>query len=349
MPFQRRPRRKAARKPAASGRRRRPAAGARKSRPVRRARNVRSSNAVIRQQNLGQQTENTVSFKRGRSDSRAKMMKAVSTTNQWVYQASDKITTAGVSGRQAWNYTDIAVQSDLQNIGDLLAPRGAGSQTPPARYLLQKCQHNIKFSNLGQANVKLIVLHVRAKRDLYTNNNYTSPSGFVYNWQGTPVQAVQQGIAAAAQQPTTSSTAYLIPGMDESESPLFNSYFSVVKKTEVLLAVGGTHKITTNVSYDRVLDASVYCNTEMTGILGITDFLLMKAEGQTGVSTDGPSLITVAPCQIGYTENYDYTFSQVVGAKKFLDFTDEITAAVQPVSVISGSTGSGVTATGLIA
>jgi len=350
MPLNRR--RRPARRARPAGRRpdpRAPAGARRGGRRPGAARRAAPKNVTVRQQNLGQQTESTVVLKHGRPDSRASVMKAVGTPNQWVYTASDTISTVGIPGRQAWNWTSIADVPDLMSIGDFLAPRAAGSQTPPARYLLNKCQHNMKISNLGQANVKLTLFHIRNKRDVYTNMDYISPSGFTYSWNGTPTDAVRQGVQAANQGPTTGGVGYLIPGVDETESPIFNAYYSVIKKTEVLLAVGGTHKLTTNLHYDRVMDASVYGNSELSAIMGVTDYILMKAEGQTGVENDGVGpRVTIAQCQIGYTENFDYTFIQVQNAKRFLDINDNITAVGGTVTVISGSTGAGVSAVGLI-
>jgi len=293
-----------------------------------------------------------VSFTRGRPDSRAPILKAVGVPNQFVDTAPGSLTTLGVSGRQAWAYELISGVADLQSIGNTLAPNNGGSEIPPARYLLQTCQHNMKFSNVGQGTVKLTILHLRQKRDLYTTMTYTAPTGAVYPFNGNPTDCVRQGIQAAIAGATTGGVAYLIPGVDESESPIFNAYFGVVKKTEVLLAVGGTHKLTTNVKYDRVLDASVYGNDFLVGMLGVSDWILMKAEGQSGVTgstLDPPSQdITIAPCQIVYTQNWDYKFTQVANSKRFLRIDDPIGAASVPVNIVSGATGSGVTATGLI-
>jgi len=333
------PKAKAARKPA------------RKPAPKRSALKKRTNTTTtIRQQNLGSQTENKVVLRTGRPDSRASIFKAVGTMNHYVDTAAGTLTTGGFNGRQAWNQCELATIADLAEIGNLLAPRAGGdSQVPPARYMLNNLVHNCKFSNVGQATVRLQIIHCRAKRDLYQAMNYTSPNGISYDWNGLPLSAVQQGVEAAATGPTTGGVRFVIPGVDETESPIFNAYFSVVKRTNVLLAVGGTHRIETRVSYDRVLDASVFQNGNMRAVLGVSDFLLLKAEGQTGVVADtDPVLITIAPCQIAYTQNWDYSFIQVANSKQFLDVFDPITATGARADVISGALGTGVSAIGLI-
>jgi len=258
--------------------------------------------------------------------------------------------TKGATGRQAWSQSEISPQADLRDIAQYLAPRQSDSEVPPARYLLHDCVHNLKLSNVGQGTVRLSIMHCRAKRDLYNSMNYTSPAGLVYAWDGGPFTAVQQGIAAATSSGVTGAVGFLIPGVDETESPIFNQYFSVLKRTDVLLAVGGTHRLETKVTYDRLLDGSVYGNSELRGVLGVTDFLLFKAEGQTGViNATEPPQITIAACQIAYTENWDYSFIQVANSKQFLNVTDPIGSSGFVANVISGATGSGVAATGLIA
>uniref|UniRef100_UPI0040486B1C hypothetical protein n=1 Tax=Polynucleobacter sp. TaxID=2029855 RepID=UPI0040486B1C len=310
---------------------------------------------TVRQQNLGQQTDNKVALSHGRPDSRAPIMKAVSPACHYVNATAGTVTTSGITGRQAWGYTEIASVQDLTDIGTYLALNNipgvnvTSARNPPASYLLTKCQHHLKFSNVGQATTRLTVIHCRAKRDIFVNMNYTDPTANQYPW-GTIVDAVQQGIEAAAGGPVTGGVRYFIPGVDETESPIFNKYYTKVKTTEIFLAVGGSHTLTTNVSYDRVMDASVYGNSQLQSVMGASDYLLFKAEGQTSVIGTGeePRVITIASTQLAYTQNWDYSFVQVQNARKYMSIDDGIGAAEVASNVISASTGSGVTDTGLI-
>jgi len=316
-----------------------------------------ASKTVVRQQNLGQQTDNKVSHSMGRPDSRAAIMKAVSPACHYVNTGLGNISTQGSNGRQAWAYSMLSSVEDLAEIGAQLSFNNIGTPSqagPPATYLLTKLEHKIKFANISQANCRLSVIHCRAKRDMYNEMSYTSPSAATYTWSSI-VDAVQQGIAAAFNGPTTGSVEYLIPGMDETESPIFNRYFQKVKTTEVFLAVGGTHTLQTNISYDRVLDASIYGNDSLNAVLGVSEFLLFKCEGQTGVRFPDPldpvpatGIVTIAPCQVAFTQNWDYSLVQVANSRHFGVVFDPISANGAPAQVISGSTGSGVVANGLM-
>lgn len=310
---------------------------------------------VLRQQTLGAQTDNKVSLYHGRPDSRAAIMKAVSPQVHYTNATAGTVTTSGITGRQAWGYTQIASVQDLSDIGTWLALNNtpgvgiASFRNPPAAYLLTKCEHNLKFSNVGQATVRLSIIHCRAKRDIFVNMNYTDPTGNQYPW-GTIVDAVKQGIEAAAGGPVSGGVRYFIPGVDETESPIFNKYYTKVKTTEVFLAVGGTHTLTTHVNYDRVLDASVYGNSQLESVMDASDYLLFKAEGQTSIigTGDEPRVVSIASSQLAYTQNWDYSFVQVQNARRFLSTDDGIGAAQTVSQVISGATGSGVQDTGLI-
>ena len=310
-----------------------------------------ASKVVVRQQNLGQQTDSKVALSHGRPDSRASIMKAVSPLIHYIDTGSGTVTSDTVNGRQAWGSTQIASVQDLNDIGTYLSlnnPKPSASVAPSA-YLLTKCEHNLKFSNVGQGNVRLSIIHCRAKRDIYTNMNYVDPNSNSYLW-GTIVSAVQQGVEAAAGGATVGGTRYLIPGVDETESPIFTQYYQKVKTTEIYLAVGGTHTLQTHVKYDRVMNSTVYGNANLDSVMEATDFLLFKAEGQTGIIGTGEEerRVTIAQCQLAYTENWDYSFVQVQNARRYLTVTDPITATAETVYIVSGSTGSGVTATGLI-
>jgi len=328
-----------------------------KSKPVYKRRAFRPKRAlprskvIVRQQNLGQQTDNKVMLSHGRPDSRAAVMKAVSPLIHYIDTGSGTVTTDTVNGRQAWGSTQIASVQDLNDIGTYLSlnnPKPSASVAPSA-YLLTKCEHNLKFSNVGQGNVRLTIMHCRAKRDIYTNMNYVDPNSNSYLW-GDIVSAVQQGVEAAAGGATTGGVRYLIPGIDETESPIFLQYYTKVKTTEVYLSVGGTHTLNTHVNYGRVMNSSVYGNANLDSVMDATDFLLFKAEGQTGIIGTGEDVrrVTIAQCQLAYTQNWDYSFVQVQNARKYLTVTDAITATAEVVNIISGSTGSGLTATGLI-
>lgn len=350
----------AAKRPAASRpARKAPRPGPKRTRPGKKLSTARvgaTSKTVVKQQNLGQQTENKVMLSHGKPDSRAAIMKAVSPQIHFTNATAGTVTTSGITGRQAWGYTQIASVQDLQDIGTWLALNnvpGVGLSSfrnPPAAYLLTKCEHNLKFSNVGQATVRLSIIHCRAKRDIFVNMNYTDPTGNQYPW-GTIVDAVRQGVEAAAGGPETGGVRYFIPGVDETESPIFNKYYRKVKTTEIFLAVGGTHTLKTNVLYDRVMDASVYGNSQLESVMDGSDYLLFKAEGQTSVIGTGeePRVITIASTQLAYTQNWDYSFVQVQNARKYLSTDDGIGAEVTASNVISGSTGSGVTDPGLIA
>jgi len=314
---------------------------------------------VVRQQNLGQQTDNKVVHTMGRPDSRARIMKAVSPICHYVNTGRGVVSTQGVNGRQAWGYTMLSSVEDLNEIGDRLAFQNlpgvpTGTEAPPCQYLLTKLEHKIKFSNTSQANCRLSIIHCRAKRDMYNTMDYTAVNTASYVWSSI-VDAVQQGIAAAFGGPTTGSSQYFIPGVDETESPIFNKYFQKLKTTEVFLSTGGTHTLQTNINYDRVLDASVYGGSSLNAVLGVTEFLLFKCEGQTGIYYPNPeapdisgAIVTIAASQVAYTQNWDYSAVQVLNARRFGSVSDPITANGTTATVISGAIGSGVFADGLI-
>jgi len=313
------------------------------------------SKTTIRQQNLGQQTDSKVTHRMGRPDSRSFVLKQVSPACHYIHTDRGTITTNGYTGRQAWSYAMLADTADLNEIGTQLnintfgagsAPGGVNLLKPPSSYLLTKLQHKMKFSNVGQATCRLSIIHLRAKRDLYNTMSYTDPNSNTYVWS-SPVDAVQQGVASAVGGVISGDVNFLIPGVDETESPIFNKYFSKVKTTEVFLAVGGTHSLTTDVYYDRVLDASVYGNGSLNGVLGVTEFLLFKCEGQTGIDlvTANPQ---IAQCQVAFTQNWDYSFVQVQNARRWVAVQDAIESNAHNVNIISASTGTGLPAQGLI-
>lgn len=276
---------------------------------------------VVRQQNLGQNTFNKVVVPPFRADSRAKFIKAIAvpskynTTLSYTLQSPTQL--SGFQADPTSSY--IAGQEDLKKMAEtiqgIIGPNTGGTSdlVPPARFLLQKSKSNFDFNNRMNAPVSLKIYIVTPKRDTWFaadssyGMKYTTPAGVSYTWNGTPESAFQVGIYAA--QGGSTGSAYLVPGIRLTDSPLFNAYFRIDKSIEVEMGIGGTHSFDLHHTYDQVMDASVYSNNPLRAVKGTTTYVVFMAEGLP-CQDQGNSTITTAPVSIGIVETIQYTYTQ---------------------------------------
>jgi len=279
---------------------------------------------LIKQESLGGQTHNTFALTPlKRPDTRAKYIKAVSTPSTF-NRVSDLLITSSVSGLQSIGSYGICPQADLRQIADSLqnflysgSPSSATPVNPPARFLLQTSQDVFDIANRSSAPVSVKMYIIKCKRDTWfaADQNYrmtyNSPNGLSVYWNGSPDDAMRAGIQAQSVpfQSTPTNDDWLNPGILPTQSTIFNQYFAIEKCVEIEMAQGGVHQLTVNAYYDKVCDASVYANTPLVGIMGVSRFVMFTATGAP-VIEGGTNNITTAVVDLGVIRTTKYKFTQ---------------------------------------
>lgn len=291
----------------------------------------RPSKLVVRQEGLGQQTESKMALGHlSKRDTRASLIKKIGEASTYLYTKNFTITSpiiGGVvtTGRQGTSSRYIGIQADLRNIAEslqnILATGSSSAGSPinaPARFLLENAHCVYDFANRSTAPVTLKMYIVTNKRDTWdppSGNvadfmSYNSPNGAVVRWNGYPIDAFRAGIQATADpfQSSSIDNAWENPGTVPTNSPIFNQYYKIEREMEVEMSTGGVHRLELHVPYDKMCDASVYANTALVGIRGVTRFLVICAVGSPVLATD--SSMTTAAVEIGVIETVKYRYTQ---------------------------------------
>lgn len=311
-----------------------------------------SSKLIVKQESLGGQTANRLRLPPlTRPDSRARYIKAVSAASTFnkVRQFS---MTSSETGLQAVSESPIAPQSQLRQIADSLANylySGSVSTAtpvqPPARFLLQSVDDVYDFANRSSAPCSLKIYVCKAKRDTWYAESapmiYNSPNGSTVSWDGTPEGAFRAGIQAQSVpfQSVAANNDWLNPGMLPTSSIIFNQYFDVEREIDVEMATGGVHQLSLHSYYDKVCDASVYANTPLVAVRGITRYLLLCATGNPVVIANQANM-TTAQVDIGiiHTTKFKFTQSQAAVPVAFQDGVElEQTTSSSAIQINSGS------------
>jgi len=276
---------------------------------------------VIRQDGLGQQTSSRVNLTAGKADPRAKIIKAICEPS--FYNRSDAYDISGlVTGQQVWSYTYFAAQAALKQIADYVYAANtplASTQTSPPRFLLEGAILKQDFVNNSTAPVTRRIYHCSQSRDTWNSSTnpmtYVTSGGVPYAWDGSPTDAIYQGLAAMSGTASGNRDTANTPGTNPGESQIFKNYFKIHKTTEVQLAQGSSHSMETHKSFNRMIDASVYSSTYMVGLMGITEFLVYQVIGDVVRDTSANVFTTSIP-SIGVVESISYKYTMAFSATR---------------------------------
>lgn len=305
---------------------------------------------IIKQESLGQQTENKLSFRVGRPDTRARVMKSVGASSYYMKNQQYVLSSAGAGIQNCFTFYN-GNQAMLSNIANQLANvLGYSTSTQPQRYLLENIHHTLTFSNNSTAPCRLKVYFINSKRDTWfpPSGNpadqmvYTTPGGVNYYWDGTPQGAFDVGLEAEANIPPGTTFPSTLVGNVPTESKLFTDFFKIEREIEVEMATGGVHTLEFNRHFDKVMDASIYSSDPYIGIKGVTQWIMTVAVGAPVVITTGADIhkMTTAQVQLGVIEVLNHRYTQVQSALSTININSNLAiAANADTSTINSGSG----------
>jgi hypothetical protein len=227
------------------------------------------------------------------------------------------------TGQQSWNGIYFTSQAELSNINNQIGGRNNDTiPGSPTRFLLENLNMCMDFQNRGACPTTLHIYIVKPKRDCWSGTGasqmvFNPPNGGIqYPWDGEPLTAIQQGLNAQLQA-GTGTDAYLDPAVSPTKVDLFNEYFRIERHQEVQMAVGGVHRLELNHHYDKVCDGSVFGNTPLTFLKGLTGCILIRVVGSPvqDLETTAEGATTLSPTSVSCVYTKSYRFTQVYSAQ----------------------------------
>lgn len=309
---------------------------------------------LIKQETLGAQTESKLSFKVGRHDSRARVMKAVGASSYYMKNAQYTLDGVATGIQNVYSFTNTE-PFQLQNIGNQCANvTGMSGARQPARFLLENVHHRLVFSNNSTAPARLKLFWIVQKRDTWNGDGgaysmtYIAPTAESYKWNGSPDDAFDVGLEAESNVAPAATLPSTIPGNTPTMSKLFNDYFTIQREEEIEMATGGVHTVEVNRSFDKVCDASVYSCAPYLGLKGLTQWVMAVSYGSpvrvtSAPYTPGSGPMTTAQVNIGVIEFKEYRYTQVQTAISTLNSADNLQTVTNAntSTINSGSGASG--------
>jgi len=198
---------------------------------------------------------------------------------------------------------------------------GLSGENTIQRYVLHSIDQEYLMANATTTPVEVDIYDIEAKRDTYNVMDYTDNQGESYTWYGAPQYCWTIGAQASMNlKPNNVYDPALVWGASPTESPSFNKYFKISKKTTVQLAQGGVHRHRYRRTYNKIMDASVYGNTEMYALEGITHHTMVVLKGTPvnissisgGVDTVNTPTTANSLLEVVVSTEYQYTYSSVI-------------------------------------
>jgi len=193
-----------------------------------------------------------------------------------------------------------------------------------ARYVLQSVRVNHTIANQTNAPCLLTIYDIACRRDTQNVMDYTSPNGNVFAWLGSPGTAWDCGLNAASDTVIPPAIPFSSQyGVVPTSSAVFNKYFKITKQTVIELATGAVHRHTWSRTFNKLMDASVYAQTEGYGIQGLTNFQLFVLAGSPATLLNGGNDVGqtsgLAKVSIITDTEAVYTFGSAYGQTLYLN------------------------------
>jgi len=293
-------------------------AGRRKSAP----RRPRTNMSRLMASNGGLTYSSFNLFSKGSSESRA----ITKITQPNIYMINDGQNMTSINGRQEYQAFQSLTQANLQGMIQTVTPGGTAPLAPgngtPSRCIIESLDSQLTLSNNTNFATEMTLYDVVLKRDILVSNlirvgDFVANELWALNGQNGCEDFILQGIRAATGQDNTDSTdpsRYV--GSLPFDSQFFRDYFKVVKRTEVLLSPGGSHRHNVSLKPNKLIDQSIVGQENLAGIKGLTYMTLAYVRGiagydiATAVGTV-PGLITT----VVHTQRVKFSWVADGGAK----------------------------------
>jgi len=303
---------------------------------------VRRSNAIKPHYVLSTGDMSRSMFKLSRPASKqVKAIERIGAPNTYINQTVD-VNTASHGFQQPhslslFNLTDLFVMGG--NGPSAVIPTDPNIQRP-TRFVIESCQGEYTFSNMSTGGVDLEIYDLVLKRDLPTSNSVT------VNTQTYPISPYpdlywNEGSLAVQGQPTgTTPSPCTILGSSPFDSPFFKDYFKVMKRTIVQLKQGSAHRHAVWLQPNSLIDNTVWQNSAVTGVRGITSFMMYNIRGLPVGDTAGHTT-TTGQCQVNCVLVKRYKYTWVANNTYNSLYRDSLTSPVAGsiVNVGSGAIG----------
>jgi len=284
------------------------------------------------------------------------LMERVGTRNVYTNNISGQISNS--SGY--WGLHDIkhVEKSDLMSIFAQIPNEDQSSggeiNSAPRRFVLEAYLSDIAFTNLSTSTVELELYDVVCRKDLPLINPILIGGVGTFNVGSYPADYIVQGLAAAQGNASPAVQSAMLIGSSPFDSPWFNEYFKVVKRTICQLSAGAGHRHQVSLKPNRLVKEEAVSSPatgadtpgQIIADAGFQCFTVMMLRPYPAMdSTTGHiGLVSTPRTLVGYTQQFRYAYTRIANTSAKLTYNTNIptfpgTDVFVSVNATSGLTG----------
>lgn len=216
---------------------------------------------------------------------------------------------SALSGFQGFAFFGLSSRNDMSSILSAM-PTQAPSGNATRRFLLERVQSNIVYTNASSASCTLDLYDIAVKQD----NDLTATGAWT------------NGIAMET---TVTATPVNILGIKPWQSQQFKEFFKVVRTTHVNLAAGASHRHNISLAPNALLKEQRV--VENLNYRGLTYFTLAVVKGVPVCDdNDAPRLVSTAPITIDVVREQNVKYRWVTDTDTDLYITNNMVTLLQP-------------------
>jgi len=340
-----------------------------KSKPLK----VRSN---VTSQGTGVASSSNYSTTKVAKNKKAELLRQIGQTYIAVSQNTDQLVAQG--GFQDYKFFNVMGAASLRAIATTIPFAGPSLQQQPSiagvqnfgnlqalrNFVYEGCYGELLLTNATNHAVEVTIYEIICRRDEDVSGNSLTynwrdnvTSGTVNNISATtanwkyPTGAMELGQAlgnnslnnsTSLSYPTNTGNADLnIVGSNPKDSKIFRDWYKIVKQVDVQMPLGATHRHRYSYRVNKIMDQSVYADTNIYALKGFTRYIMYRVKGYPAnyiAGTAGPDQVTTTPCLINSVITTRVKYTSVQSNQSILYQQDNLTslATVNVMNTASG-------------
>lgn len=219
-----------------------------------------------------------------------KNMKKTNAPNHVIHNYSASLPwTVGRQNAYSFQYFD---KNQMTNIISQLPARDL-TNNANRRFLADKFQSEITFSNSTNATCYVYIYDIMTKQDMDTADQ---TSGIIFPSGAWNAGEVQQGNAQG----------YAVIGTDPKKIDLFKQHFKILNVVKHFMGPGDVHKHRVNINYNKLMNEARIANSEAYGNFTISTMIV--AHGVPANNDATPEVVSTTAGKLSLTFTNKYVF-----------------------------------------
>lgn len=264
--------------------------------------------------------------------------------NIYTKQTAFEISAApGEQNTQSLALTDLVVLGNIGQSSGLANARG------PSRFCLESVQSETVMTNQSTAPLDIEIFDLVLKRDLPAVQNMTWNVGPATSFSvlGEPDRYWTAGIHAGTSTPDTSANQALVIGSSPYDSQMWKDMFQCVKKTNVILNQGSSHRIVTLQKHGKIVDQALFSlgnaavSGSLRGLRGVTTYHMIRIKGMpcTIDFTVPAGDVTTSAGRLAVVNYARYKYTWLADSSASLVYSESLVSPAFPLGIVNVGSG----------